>query len=264
MLPSGPGPHRTVPRLPSVSIPVNGRSRAPGPLQPLQAVLFDMDGTLVETEELWGEAMAALATQLGGVFSAEARQRTVGTSMRVAIQILHTDLGLVRTEAELLADAAWVEEETAALMTTRGMPWRPGARDLLTAVRTAGLATALVTTTPRRIAALVIDRIATDLGGTPFDVTVCGDEVPARKPHPAPYLQAMVALGVEPASSLVVEDSQVGVIAGLASGATVLGIPSLQPLEPAAGLTLWATLTGTTVEDLAGLLAGTSAAVPGT
>jgi len=245
-----------------VSIPVSDLSRAPGSLQPLQAVLFDMDGTLVETEELWGEAMTALATQLGGVFSAEARQRTVGTSMRVAMQILHTDLGVRRTEGELLADAAWVEEETATLMATRGMPWRPGARELLTAVRAAGLATALVTTTPRRIAGLVIDRIAADLGGTPFDVTVCGDEVPARKPDPAPYLQAMAALTVEPRSSLVVEDSQVGVTAGLASGATVLGVPSLQPLEPADGLTLRATLARLTVEDLAGLLADRPAAVP--
>jgi HAD superfamily hydrolase (TIGR01509 family) len=237
-----------------------GRSSS---LRSLQAVLFDMDGTLVETEELWGEAMAALATQLGGVLSAAARQRTVGTSMRVAMQILHTDLGVTRTEAQLLADAAWVEEQTAVLMAERGMPWRPGARELLVAVPEAGLATALVTTTPRRIAALVIDRITADLGSTPFDVTVCGDEVPARKPDPAPYLQAMAALGVEPRSSLVVEDSQVGVTAGLAAGAAVLGVPSLQPLEAADGLTLRETLAGLTVDDLA-LLLDAPAVVPST
>ena len=209
-----------------------------------------MDGTLVETEELWGEAMAALAGRLGGVFSAEARQRTVGTSMRTAMQILHTDLGVVRTEDELRADAVWVEEETARLMGERGMPWRPGARELLVAVRAAGLASALVTTTPRRIADLVLTRIADDLGGTPFDVTVCGDEVPARKPDPAPYLQAMAALGVPPRATLVIEDSLVGVTAGVAAGATVLGVPSLQPLEPMTGLTLRPSLAGLTVADL--------------
>lgn len=223
-------------------------------MQSLQAVLFDMDGTLVETEELWGEAMDELAAQLGGVFSAEGRQQTVGASMRVAMQVLYADLGLTRDEEQLVSDAQWVEQRTAALMTSRGMPWRPGARELLLAVADAGLATALVTTTPRRIAALVIDSISADLGRMPFDVTVCGDEVPARKPDPAPYLQAMAALGVEPGGCLVVEDSQVGVAAGLAAGAVVLGVPSLQPLEAGGLLTLRASLVGLTVADLAALV----------
>jgi HAD superfamily hydrolase (TIGR01509 family) len=216
-------------------------------------VLFDMDGTLVETEELWGEAMTALAGQLGGVFSDAGRQQTVGTSMRVAMGVLYADLGVERTEEQLRTDARWVEEETAALMTSRGMPWRPGARQLLTAVCEAGLATALVTTTPRRIATIVLDRIAAELGSSPFDVTVCGDEVTARKPDPAPYRQAMAALGVDPGSSLVIEDSLVGVTAGLASGAAVLGVPSLQPLELQPGLALRSTLTGVGVTDLVAL-----------
>ena len=219
------------------------------------AVLFDMDGTLVETEELWGEAMASLATRLGGTFSPEGREQTVGTSMRVAMSVLYADLGVRRTEEQWREDAAWVEDETAVLMATRGMPWRAGARELLTEVWAAGLATALVTTTPRRVAALVLDRITADLGGSPFDVTVCGDEVPARKPDPAPYRQAMAVLGVDPAHSVVVEDSLVGVTAGLAAGAAVLGVPSLQPLEPQPGLTLRDTLTGVGVTTLADVLA---------
>jgi beta-phosphoglucomutase-like phosphatase (HAD superfamily) len=82
----------------------------------LRAVLFDMDGTLVETEQLWGEAMFELAARLGGRMSEEARAATVGTSMRVAMEILHADLGIRRTEAELREDAAWVEDRTAELM----------------------------------------------------------------------------------------------------------------------------------------------------
>jgi HAD superfamily hydrolase (TIGR01509 family) len=229
-----------------------GRGRS---MRSLEAVLFDMDGTLVETEELWGEAMAALAGQLGGVFSPGARERTVGTSMPVAMGILYADLGVERSATQLRDDARWVEDETAALMAGRGMPWRPGARQLLTAVRDGGLATALVTTTPRRIATIVLDRITAELGSSPFDVTVCGDEVPARKPDPAPYRQAMTALGVEPAASLVIEDSQVGVSAGLAAGAAVLGVPSLQPLEPRPGLVLRESLVGLRPADLAAVLA---------
>jgi HAD superfamily hydrolase (TIGR01509 family) len=224
-------------------------------LQPLEAVLFDMDGTLVETEELWGEALSALAGQLGGELSAGARGRTVGTSMPVAMGILYADLGVTRGHRERTDDARWVEDETAALMGSRGIPWRPGARELLTAVRGAGLATALVTTTPRRIATIVLDRIAAELGHLPFDVTVCGDEVPARKPDPAPYRQAMAALGVDSRSSLVVEDSTAGVTAGLAAGATVLGVPSLQSLERKPGLVLRNSLVGLTVTDLTDLLA---------
>jgi HAD superfamily hydrolase (TIGR01509 family) len=224
-------------------------------------VLFDMDGTLVETEQLWGEAMNALAGQLGGVLSAAGRAQTVGTPMRVAMGLLYDDLGVQRTEEQLLADARWVEEETAALMTSRGMPWRPGARELLTAVRAAGLATALVTTTPRRIAQIVLDRIAAELGEDPFDVTVCGDEAPARKPDPAPYRQAMAALGVEPEACLVIEDSLVGVTAGLAAGAAVLGVPSLQPPEALPGLVLRSSLADVTVTDLDQLTVSSAAGV---
>ena len=117
----------------------------------LRAVLFDMDGTLVETEEHWGEALFALAERLGGRLSAEARQATVGSSMRTSMEILYRDLGVTRTEDELIADGRWVEDATAVLLAEH-VPWRPGAADLLLSVREAGLATALVTTTPRRIA----------------------------------------------------------------------------------------------------------------
>jgi HAD superfamily hydrolase (TIGR01509 family) len=220
----------------------------------LQAVLFDMDGTLVETEDLWGEAMYALAAQLGGTLSAAAREQTAGTSMLAAMAVIYADLGLDPATQDADADARWVEDETAALMTSRGMPWRPGARELLATVRAAGLRTALVTTTPRRVATLVLDRITAELGGDPFDVTVCGDEAGARKPDPAPYRKAMTDLGVEPGASLVVEDSLVGTTSGLAAGAAVLGVPLVQRLQPQPGLTLRLSLEGLTVADLAGLL----------
>ena len=82
-----------------------------------------------------------------------------------------------------------------------------------------------MTTTPRRLADLVISHIEAGFpDGGPFDVTVCGDEVPARKPDPAPYLQAMAALGVSPEECVVIEDSLVGVTSGLAAGAAVIGV----------------------------------------
>jgi HAD superfamily hydrolase (TIGR01509 family) len=220
----------------------------------LRAVLFDMDGTLVETEQYWGEALFELARRLGGRLSDAAREQTVGTSMRTSMAILHADLGITRSEQQVRDDAAWVEDRTAELMAA-GIAWRAGARDLLVAVRAAGLATALVTTTPRRIADIVLGTIRADLGTDPFDVTICGDEVPARKPDPAPYRQAMAALEVAQGECVVIEDSQAGVTAGLAAGVAVLGVPTLQSLAEAPGLTLRDSLVGVDVRELAAVLA---------
>lgn len=227
----------------------------------LKAVLFDMDGTLVETEQYWGEAMFELADRLGGRMSAAARERTVGTSMATSMAVLAEDLGLQRTAEQLRADARWVEERTCELM-AEGIHWRPGARELLSEVRDAGHATALVTTTPREVAAVVLERISADLAGDPFDVTVCGDEAGVLKPHPAPYRWAMAALDVAPAACVVIEDSAVGVASGLAAGAAVLGVPSLQRLEPAPGLTLRGSLAGLGLVELAALLGGGDEAEP--
>ncbi|MGY1665843.1 HAD family hydrolase [Geodermatophilus sp. SYSU D00696] len=226
----------------------------------LAAVLFDMDGTLVETEQHWGTALFALARRLGGELSPTAREAIVGTSMRTSMELVYADLGLDRA-ARWQADAAWVEDVVAGLLAAE-VSWRPGARELLREVRAAALPTALVTTTPRRLADLVIAQLVRDLDVPPFDLTVCGDEVPARKPDPAPYLQAAAALGVDPAGCVVVEDSACGVAAGLAAGCAVLGVPSLQPLAPAPGLVLRDTLAGVGVADLEGLVLDRQPAAP--
>ena len=174
--------------------------------------------------------------------------------MRVAMGILYADLGVTRTESRLREDARWVEDETARLMSD-GVHWRPGARELLAAVRDAGLATALVTTTPRRLADLVLAHIGEIAPGIPsFDVTICGDEVPARKPDPAPYVQAMAALAVDADECVVIEDSAAGIAAGLAAGAAVLGVPTMQSVEPAPGLVLRNGLVDLRAEDLAEVL----------
>ncbi|NEM06906.1 HAD family phosphatase [Geodermatophilus normandii] len=221
-----------------------------------------MDGTLVESEQHWGEALFGLARRLGGNLSEAARESTVGTSMATSMQILQADLGIERSPEDTRADIAWVEDTVAGLLAAE-LHWRPGARELLAAVRAEALPTALVTTTPRRLADLVIAQVERAFPDVPpFDLTVCGDEVPARKPDPAPYLQATADLGVDPVDCVVVEDSAAGVAAGLAASCAVLGVPSLQPLAPAPGLVLRDTLAGIGVADLERLLLDRQAAAP--
>nr|MDT0657553.1 HAD family phosphatase [Micromonospora sp. DSM 115978] len=211
------------------------------------AVLFDMDGTLVDSEKLWGIAIAELAADYGGSVSPAARLAMVGTSMVGSMAILHDDLGQPWRDAA--AGAAWLERRVAELFVA-GLPWRPGALALLTAVRAAGIPTALVTSTSR---ALVELALAT-LGRDNFDVVVCGDEVSANKPDPEPYLTAARLLAVPPAACVAIEDSPAGVASALAAGATVLAVPGDVVLEPAAGVHVRESLTGADLGLLAALL----------
>lgn len=226
----------------------------------LHAVLFDLDGTLVETEHLWGEALVRLARRLGGEMSAEARAATVGTSMPDALAILYADLDIEGTEEQVVDDGRWVADLMEVLL-AEDLQWQPGARELVVAVREEGVQTAVVTTTARRLAAPVLARMREDVGAELFDVTVCGDEAPALKPDPAPYLQAIGELDVDPARCVVVEDSLVGVTSGLAAGAAVIGVPSLQPLPPMEGLVVRDSLVGVGVAELEQALAAWSAAL---
>ncbi|GAB4003105.1 hypothetical protein GCM10029992_43420 [Glycomyces albus] len=117
--------------------------------------------------------------------------------------------------------AAHAHEELFA----QGVEWKPGARELLLEARAAGLPTALVTSTPRELSDLIIDQIGPDN----FHITICGDEVEEKKPHPEPYLTAAAKLGVDITRSVVLEDSLSGVGSALAAGAVTLAVPSEVP-----------------------------------
>ena len=170
--------------------------------------------------------------------SDEARRRRSARACGRRWASSYADLGVAGAEAQLHADARWVEDKTARA-DGRRHPVAAGRRELLAAVRDAGLAHGPGDDdAPAARRHRARRRSAPISGGDPFDVTVCGDEVPARKPDPAPYLQAMAALGVEPEELRRGRGLQVGVAAGLAAGAAVLGVPAMQALATAPGLTL--------------------------
>ena len=230
--------------------PPHPRNAAPAGGNALRAVLFDMDGTLIDSEKLWSIALDEVARELGGELSAHTRAAMVGTDLVSSVQLLLDDIG---SDAELEV-AKRLLVSAAADQFAGGLEWRPGARELLDAVAAAGLPAALVTSTHRNL----VSRALQTIGRERFDVIVCGDDVTHTKPHPEPYLRALAALGVEAGDAVAIEDSPSGSTSARAAGIVALVVPLEVPIEPAPGLIVTDTLSGVTVADLAALLGASS------
>lgn len=203
-----------------------------------------MDGTLVDTEPYWMRAETELVEAWGGTWTHDDALTLIGNALDRSALVLQSRG--VALEADEIIDALTdrVMEQLRV-----AVPWRPGARELLASVREAGVRTALVTMSWRRMAEAIAERA----GFEAFDVVVAGDEVEQGKPDPEAYLRATAALGVDPAACVAVEDSEVGVAAAVASGAMTIAVPSHVPLPESPAYTLWPTLEGRLVADLADL-----------
>lgn len=203
-----------------------------------------MDGTLVDSEKVWDVALHELAAHAGGTLSESARLAMIGSSMASSMRILREALG--QPDRDEPADVEWLERRVEELF-AEGLVWRPGAMELLRAVREAGLPTALVTSTGRRLVEVALDT----LGRENFDAVVCGDEVSAPKPDPAPYRTAAGLLGVRIDECVAIEDSPTGMASAVASGAAVLAVPAELELPPTDGVHLRDTLVGVDPDYLA-------------
>jgi HAD superfamily hydrolase (TIGR01509 family) len=187
----------------------------------MQAVLFDMDGTLVDSEKLWDISLAALYELHGGRLRPEVRALMVGGSAEDTIRTVYADLGLEPDPAAMAASDRWLHSYTADLF-DRGLPWCPGARELLEALAAEGIPMALVTNTQRALTNCALKSI----GQHYFSVSVCGDEVPRGKPAPDIYLRAAESLNLPPSACLAVEDSVTGTTAAESAGCPVLVVPN--------------------------------------
>ncbi|HUH03672.1 MAG TPA: HAD family phosphatase [Kofleriaceae bacterium] len=184
----------------------------------IRALLFDLDGTLVDTERESAEAMArALRTGLGMEITQAERDFMIGRSwVEIDRNLRAGHPGLSWSRDQLIAATA---AERVRVFADVGLTVLPGALEAVR--RFANVGRALVTGSSREEAGQVLDALG--LRGD-FDVVVASEDVPRSKPEPDGYLAAMAAIGVEPRECVVVEDSAAGVAAGLAAGAWVVGV----------------------------------------
>jgi HAD superfamily hydrolase (TIGR01509 family) len=200
------------------------------------AVLWDMDGTLVDTEPYWMDAEHELVALHRGTWTAADAHSIVGFDLVDAGRELQARGGVDLEPTEI---ASWLLERVVARL-AEGLPWRPGVPELLAECAAAGVPCAMVTMSWRRLADAVI--AAAPPGS--FAVSITGDEVHHGKPHPEPYLAAAAALGVDPRACVAIEDSPTGVASALAAGCVTLGVPHVVPVPAAAGLTVVDSLAG--------------------
>ncbi len=219
------------------------------PASPLPAaLLWDMDGTLVDSEAYWMAAEYELVESFGGVWNHEHAMAVVGRALTgtAAYVIEHGKVPLD------------VDEVVGVLLASVGrrlrahVPWRPGALDLLAEARAAGVPSALVTMSYRCLTDVLLEAVPAGL----LAVVVAGDDVTYGKPHPEPYLCAAGRLGVAPETCIAVEDSQFGAQSATAAGVPTIIVPNVKPVAPIAGSVQLPTLAGLGVVDLVAATAG--------
>jgi HAD superfamily hydrolase (TIGR01509 family) len=181
-----------------------------------------MDGTLVDTEPYWIESEFELVEKYGGTWSHEHALNLVGNDLIESGRYIREHGGIDLEPAEIVEELL---DRVVARVEQR-VPWQPGAVELLAELRANGVRCALVTMSYRRFVAPI-------LAGLPegtFEVLVTGDAVTQGKPHPEPYEKAAAILGVDPASTLAIEDSNTGARSAEAAGCTVLVVPNHVPV----------------------------------
>jgi HAD superfamily hydrolase (TIGR01509 family) len=211
----------------------------------LAAVLFDMDGLLVDTEPLWFEAETEVMERLGGPWTTQDQAALLGGSMERSVGYL---LARATTPAPPAAVERWLMEGMLAGAKAGRVTVLPGARELLAEVAAAGLPYALVTSSLRPFVEAVL--AAT---GFRFPVIVCGDDVPVTKPDPAPYQLAAKLLDVEPGRCVALEDSPNGVASATAAGCLVVAVPSFVAVPAAPGRLVVSSLTDVSLGDVRAL-----------
>lgn len=222
------------------------------PIHPLPAaVLWDMDGTLVDTEPYWIAAEYAIVAEHGGQWSDELAHQLVGNPLLVSAEFILANSPVSLTRDELVD--ALLERVIARV--AEQVPWRPGARELLDDLRSHDVPCALVTMSWTALARAVTDALPEGS----FAVVVTGDRVTHGKPHPEPYLAAAAALDVPPDQCVAIEDSATGVRSAVAAGVPTIAVPNVVRVPRIPGAVRLTSLAGLGAHDLTALFDPTRA-----
>lgn len=215
----------------------------------LRAILWDFDGTLINTEPIWALTEIDQVQRHGGQWSMQDCQANIGSNMpRLAEVTLAAVPQPAPGEPALPSVEQWLDELLTTLagrLESRPLALEPDVGHLLDQAADQGLGQAIVTASPTR----VLDAIRHHLGSM-FDVFVDGDHVPAQKPDPAPYRLAAEQLGVDVADCIAIEDSTNGRDSAVAAGVACIVRPSLAKVEPAPGALIVESLADLTLADL--------------
>jgi HAD superfamily hydrolase (TIGR01509 family) len=206
------------------------------------AVLWDMDGTLVDTEPYWTVAELALAERYGGRWSPEQSLGVIGFDLLDAARLMRTQMGIQPSPEQIVDEML----DSVIDQVEHAVPWREGSLELLTSLREAGVPCALVTMSWTRFVKPILEWLPE---GT-FAAVVTGDTVDRGKPHPEPYLTAARQLGVRPSACLAVEDSDTGATSAAAAGCTVLCAPLHVAVPPGPGRVFTDSLVGLSASSL--------------
>jgi HAD superfamily hydrolase (TIGR01509 family) len=218
---------------------------------PPAAVLWDMDGTLVDTEPYWMAAEHALVAEFGGTWTDDDARSVIGSDLLDTAAVLR-ERGGVQLEPVQLVER--LLDDVIARVLQR-VPWRPGALRLLDELVARGVPLALVTMSWSRL----VDAVTEALPAGTFQAIITGDNVQSGKPHPEPYLRAAAALGVDPVDCVAIEDSPTGAASAGSAGCVVLAVRNHVAIEPAPGRVVVPSLVGIGVEDLGRLVTTTPA-----
>jgi HAD superfamily hydrolase (TIGR01509 family) len=211
----------------------------------MQAVLWDMDGTLVDTEPYWIATEFAMAEKYGGTWSEAHALQLVGNDLVESGRYIKDVMGLDLTPEEIVEELL----DGVVAMVEEAVPWRPGARELLMSLSEADVRCGLVTMSYTRFAAPILAQLPPET----FRVVVTGDQVEFGKPHPEPYLTAAAALGVPPEECVAIEDSNTGAKSAEAAGCLVLVVENHVPVLEGPRRVFRDTLDGLSAADLAAL-----------
>ena len=216
-------------------------------MQQPAAVLWDMDGTLIDSEHYWLSSERNLALEHGADWHENDGLDLVGMSLYDSTLVIKERIGS-DLEPQQIIDR--LTDDVIGHL-ERHIPWRPGALELLQELRANGIRTALVTMSLSRMAASVVAVLNREFGPEgAFDLVIGGDNVERGKPHPEPYLTAANQLGVAIEDCIALEDSLNGLLSAEASGALAIGVPNVVDLPAKPGRNIWPTLEGVTVAQL--------------